>query len=244
MSAASQHGLWAVVPAAGRGTRMGSEIPKQYLHVAGRAVIQHTVERLAAQAGVAGVVLALAADDRHWAELALRVTKPVVTVVGGAERCHSVLAALAYLQAEQPQATWAMVHDAARPCVRPGDLANLIDAALAHPVGALLATPVRDTMKRRAGDGSVAETVDRRDLWHALTPQLFRVAALHAAINAALEAGHVVTDEAQAMELAGQAPLLVPGHPDNIKVTEPYDRQLAELYLLAQHDSTENDQCA
>lgn len=226
---------WAVVPAAGRGLRMGGDVPKQYLPLAGRPILQHTVARLAGHPRVRGVVVALAADDARWPGLGF--TAPAVrTVVGGAERVHSVLAALDALAGfpEADGGDWVMVHDAARPCVRPADIEALADRAGAHPVGGLLALPVRDTMKRAGADGAVAETVDRTGLWHALTPQMFRLAALRDALRAALAAGRVPTDEAQAMELAGARPLLVAAHADNIKVTEPQDQALAELYLRRQ----------
>lgn len=224
--------VWAVVPAAGRGQRMGAALPKQYLPLAGKPIVQHAVERLVAHPRVRAVVVALAADDRHWATLELNLEhERVLTVTGGAERCLSVLAALGRLAGLAAADDWVLVHDAARPCLRAGDLDALIEACLGHPVGGLLATPVRDTLKRAGPAGEVVATVERTGLWHALTPQMFRLASLTAAIEAALASGVTVTDEAQAMELAGHAPLLVPGHADNIKVTEPRDRELAELYM-------------
>ncbi len=224
---------WAVVPAAGQGLRMGADVPKQYLPLTGKPILQHTVERLAAHPRVRGVLVALAADDRRWP--ALGFTAPAVrTVGGGAERVHSVLAALDALSGYAGAGDWVMVHDAARPCVRPVDIETLVERASAHPVGGLLALPVRDTMKRAAADGTVAETVERAGLWHALTPQMFRLAPLQGALRAALAAGRIPTDEAQAMELVGARPLLVPAHADNIKVTEPQDLALAELYLRRQ----------
>jgi 2-C-methyl-D-erythritol 4-phosphate cytidylyltransferase len=116
----------------------------------------------------------------------------------------------------------------------------MLGALSDHPVGGILAVPVRDTMKRADGSHTITATVDRTDLWHALTPQMFRVASLADAIERALEKGVLVTDEAQAMELAGQAPKLVEGHADNIKITRPQDLALAELYLRYQEDT----QCA
>jgi len=226
--------VWTLVPAAGKGSRMGGGPPKQYRLLAGKPILEWSLERAAAHPRVAGVVVALAAADRHWGALSPRLEVPIRTVTGGAERCHSVLAALEHLAGAAAPGAWVLVHDAARPCLRPADLAALITQATAHPVGGLLAVPARDTMKRRAGDGTVAETVDRRELWHALTPQLFRLGALRDAITAALAAGIAVTDEAQAMELAGARPLLVPGHADNIKVTEPLDAVLAEAFLRSQ----------
>ncbi|NBQ89543.1 MAG: 2-C-methyl-D-erythritol 4-phosphate cytidylyltransferase, partial [Betaproteobacteria bacterium] len=128
---------------------------------------------------------------------------------------------------------WALVHDAARPCLRPADLARLIDQLAADPVGGILGVPVRDTLKRCGADGAIDETVDRASLWHALTPQMFRVGLLRAALREALAAGRLVTDEAQAVELAGHTPRMVEGHGDNLKITRPEDLPLAEWYLRA-----------
>lgn len=228
--------VWAVVPAAGQGRRMGGTIPKQYLLLAGKPVLQRTVERLITHPRVRGVVVALAADDARWATLPCARMVGVSTVTGGAQRCHSVLAALNAVAGHAAPEDWVMVHDAARPCVRAADVEALVAVAGRHPVGGLLAVPVRDTMKRAGPGNEVVATVDRAGLWHALTPQMFRIGVLRRAIEAALAAGIVVTDEAQAIEHTGLAPLLVPGHADNIKVTEPQDHALAQLYLERQEE--------
>lgn len=228
---------WAVVPAAGRGRRMAGAVPKQYLVLAGKPILQHTVERLVGHPRVRGVVVVLAAGDAHWDGLDLAARERVITVTGGDERCHSVLAALTHLAALAEGSDWVMVHDAARPCVRADDIDALVTAAGAHAVGGLLAVPVRDTMKRAGPGDEIVQTVDRHGLWHAQTPQMFRLAELRSAIEAALAAGVTVTDEAQALELRGRMPLLVAGHADNIKVTEPQDAALAELFLRRQDEA-------
>jgi 2-C-methyl-D-erythritol 4-phosphate cytidylyltransferase len=234
VTAARPPRYFAVIPAAGVGTRMRSDTPKQYLALRGRPVIQHVVERFRRHPAIAGVVVALAADDRRWGSLRFGGVARLETVVGGAERCHSVLAALDVLSQQADPMDWVLVHDAARPCLRGSDVDRLIEALADDPVGGLLALPVRDTMKRAAPDGSVAETVDRIGLWHALTPQMFRLDALRSALQAALARDILVTDEAQAMELAGMQPRLIEGSPDNIKITRPEDLDLAELYLRHQ----------
>lgn len=226
--------LWVVIPAAGSGARMGAPRPKQYLPLAGRTVIEHSMARLAALHGVAGVVVALAEDDAYWPALKPGLTVPVQRVTGGSERCHSVLAALTWLLGVADAHDWVLVHDAARPCVRRADLQRLIDALADHPVGGLLAVRARDTKKRADATGRILETVDRTDLWKAQTPQMFRLAALHAALSAAVAAGAMVTDEASAMERIGQMPQLVEGHSDNIKITRPEDLVLAEFYISQQ----------
>lgn len=223
--------LWAVVPAAGRGTRMGSDRPKQYLAIAGRTILEHTLEALLAEPRIAAAVLVLAADDASGGALAAAHGARVRTALGGAERCHSVLNGLDALPAQDHD--WALVHDAARPCLRLTDLSHLIDELLDDPCGGILGAPVKDTLKRCSSDGRIAGTVDRHQLWQALTPQMFRVGALRAALRAALTAGCLVTDEAQAMELAGYLPRMVEGHADNLKITRPEDLPFAELYLRA-----------
>ena len=230
--------LWAVVPAAGIGTRMRSEIPKQYLPIHGRSVLSHTLERLATHTELQAIVVALAADDPYWAKETIDVAVAVSTVVGGEERCHSVLNALEALAAQAQESDWVMVHDAARPCVRNTDLRMLTETLRDHGVGGLLAVPVRDTMKRGDHVGHVLETVNRGNLWHALTPQMFRYGVLYSALQQALESGILVTDESSAIEAAGLQPLLVPGHADNIKITQPEDLDLAAFYL---HNQAQSD---
>ena len=127
-----------------------------------------------------------------------------------------------------------LVHDAARPCVRREDIDRLIDVAAAHPVGAVLGMPVRDTMKRTGHDTAVRETVSRGGLWHAFTPQIFRLGALSRALQRVLDEGAEITDESQAMERLGDRPLMVEGHADNLKITTPLDLELAHRVLSAQ----------
>ena len=176
-------------------------------------------------------MVVLSAGDPHWPGWDTLAAKPVRTCEGGAERAHSVLAGLQALGPEVGDADWVLVHDAARPCLRHADLDRLLLRGRAHPVGALLAAPVRDTLKRAGADGTVVATEPREALWRALTPQLFQRGALTRALQAARAAGAAVTDEASALERLGLAPLLVEGAADNIKVTEPADLALAEFVL-------------
>lgn len=230
----SEPACWALVPAAGSGTRMGAARPKQYLPLLGRPVLVHTLERLCTHPRLAGVQLCLAANDAYWPTLAVNLPKLLAPAIGGAERALTVLNGLRALAAHTHVDDWVLVHDAVRPCVRPGDIDVLIARAGAHAVGGLLGLPVTDTVKRADADGRVLETVARRGLWRALTPQMFRIGALTDALTRALAAGVDITDEASAMEYAGHAPLMVAGHGDNIKVTVPADLPLAELYLKQQ----------
>jgi len=223
-------GLWCVVPAAGRGTRVGGDCPKQYLPLAGRSLIHHTLERLAAHPQISGLLVVLGAHDAHWSGIDTLNGKPVHTAIGGAERCDSVLAGLDALPAEIASSDFVLVHDAARPCVRLADISKLIELATQQD-GGLLGAPLRDTLKRADAHGR-SELTERRDLrWRAFTPQLFRRGQLAAALRDTAQRGERVSDEAMAMEQAGFAPLLVEGAEDNIKVTTAADFALAEFLL-------------
>ncbi|HMM57789.1 MAG: 2-C-methyl-D-erythritol 4-phosphate cytidylyltransferase [Xanthomonadales bacterium PRO7] len=222
--------LWCVVPAAGRGTRVGGDKPKQYHPIAGKPMLLHTLERLASHPCIAGLIVTLAAGDTHWSALHELGGKPVLTTNGGDERSDSVLAGLRALRDHVRDSDFVLVHDAARPCVRADDISRLIAQGI--PAGAaLLAAPVRDTLKRADDTNHAIATEPREARWRALTPQLFRYAELIAALESAHLARVAVTDEAMAMERAGHKPLLVEGSEDNIKVTTPADIALAEFLL-------------
>jgi 2-C-methyl-D-erythritol 4-phosphate cytidylyltransferase len=233
------HATWAIVPAAGIGKRMQSDIPKQYLPVDGRPVLEYTVNTLLRNKNISGLVIALQADDIYWPEIRINSQKPVLLAPGGKERADSVLNALVELfRCEQFDANndWVMVHDAVRCCLRQGDIDRLVAEVADDGNGGLLALPVRDTMKRQlpgSSPATVAATVDRENLWHALTPQYFVAKKLKNALENALVNGQSVTDESSAMELAGFSPKLVQGREDNIKITRPGDLRLAGLFLEA-----------
>ena len=224
-------GIWAVVPAAGRGSRFGGERPKQYLEVAGRPLLAHTLDALLAHPGVAGVVLALAADDPLWPGWHEFSGRPLLTCVGGDSRAGSVLAALQVLPDAVRGDDFVLVHDAARPNLALSDLEQLLERGRADPVGAILAAPVRDTLKRSDADTRIARTEPRDGLWRALTPQAFHRDLLLRALKAAQADGVVATDEAMAVERLGLHPALVEGREDNLKVTTPADLALAEFLL-------------
>lgn len=216
--------FWVVIPAAGIGSRMRADRPKQYLRLAGRTILEHTLDCFLDHPRLKGLVLSLAADDPFWPALPCATDPRIQRVEGGAERADSVLAGLLCLVELGAQAgDWVLVHDAARPNLARSDLDRLLAELADDPVGGLLAVPARDTLKRIGADGRVAETVDRSLIWQAYTPQMFRFAALHRALADALVAGVAVTDEASALEWAGQAPKLVEGRADNLKITRPED---------------------
>jgi 2-C-methyl-D-erythritol 4-phosphate cytidylyltransferase len=210
--------LWAVVPAAGAGRRFGAPTPKQYLDLAGRPVIERTLSLFVEHQRIAGVSVALDSQDRFWSSIPYADHPKVARADGGSERCHSVLNALESLAQH----------------ARPEDLDRLIAELERDPVGGLLGVPVRDTMKRGDASGHVNATVDRAGLWHAYTPQMFRLGALARALRDAIGSGDWVTDEAAAMERVGHRPRLVEGHADNIKITRAEDLPLAWFFLQQQ----------
>ncbi|HET6433493.1 2-C-methyl-D-erythritol 4-phosphate cytidylyltransferase [Dyella sp.] len=222
--------LWCVVPAAGRGARVGGDRPKQYLPIAGRALIEHTLERLATHPRIAGLMVILAPDDGFWPGFEQLHGTPVRVATGGAERSDSVLAGLEALPAEVHADDFVLVHDAARPCVRAADITRLIAHAGAGD-GGLLGAPLRDTLKRADRQHHSIATEPRELRWRAFTPQMFRRGPLAAALRACSAEGIAVSDEAMAMESAGHAPLLVEGAEDNLKVTTAADYALAEFLL-------------
>ncbi|MEG3766572.1 2-C-methyl-D-erythritol 4-phosphate cytidylyltransferase [Alteromonas sp. 14N.309.X.WAT.G.H12] len=219
----------AVVPAAGVGSRMRADKPKQYLTLAGKTILEHTLENLHSHPAIDHIVVAINKDDGWFPTLPV-ANAPWLTVVdGGKERADSVLAGLSVLN----PGDWALVHDAARPCLHHTDLDQLLAVRSRDDVtGGILATPVRDTMKRAKGNRPcIAHTESREHLWHALTPQLFPAVLLKQALISGLNNGLTITDEASAMEAQGYTVALIDSHPGNIKITQPMDLSLAEFYL-------------
>lgn len=223
--------IWAVVPAAGHGSRFGGEVPKQYLEVAGEPLLAHTLRARLAHPGVAGAVVVLAPEDPYWPGWSELEGKPVLSCAGGDSRADSVLAGLDALPDSVRADGFVLVHDAARPNLHRDDLGQLLERGRADPVGAILAAPVRDTLKRAGDEGGIDRTEPRERLWRALTPQLFRRLQLTRALEAARDAGVAVTDESMAMERKGARPLLVEGREDNIKITTPADLAYFEFLL-------------
>ena len=216
--------FWAVIPAAGVGARMAADRPKQYLTLGQRTILEHSLGCFLDHPGLKGLIISLAPDDPYWPHLACADDARIQRVDGGAQRADSVLNALLYLHGQSADENdWVLVHDAARPNLARSDLDNLLGQLSADAVGGLLAVPARDTLKRVGADGRVRETVDRSSIWQAYTPQMFRLGALHRALADSLVADVAITDEASAMEWAGQAPRLIEGRADNLKITRPED---------------------
>lgn len=228
--------VWCVIPAAGVGKRMLSAIPKQYLRLHGKTVLEHSLSCFLKHPQIKGIVVVLSAEDEYWLDLVSQYQGyPVYRAIGGQERADSVLNGLKYLQQNLAITNTAkvLVHDAARPCLSQQDLSALL--ATNAEQGAILASPVRDTMKRAfKGQKVISHTEERADLWHALTPQLAPLGLLTQALEQALQAGANITDEASALEYLGFQPILVEGDASNIKITRPADLALAEFFLQEQ----------
>lgn len=222
--------FWAVIPAAGVGARMAADRPKQYLQLGGRSILEHSLGCFLDHPGLKGLVVSLAFDDPFWPSLRCAADPRIARVDGGRERADSVLNALLYLHAQgASDDDWVLVHDAARPNLSREDLDKLLYELADDPVGGLLAVPARDTLKRVDKNGRAVETVDRSLVWQAYTPQMFRLGALHRALADSLVSDATITDESSAMEWAGQAPRLIEGRSDNIKVTRPEDLEWLRL---------------
>ena len=227
--------IWAVVPAAGSGSRLGGEIPKQYRQIAGAPLLEHTLRALLRSPDIRGIMVALDPSDRRADGVKSLADERVEKTRGGAERSASVLAALKALADRVTEGDWVLVHDAARPCLDYPSLSALIERARACGEGVILAEPVSDTLKRVDGESTIAATVDRSALRRAQTPQLFPFDQLHQALDACLVDGVNVADEAMAVEWAGGRVHVLAGPSSNIKITVEADLAFAELLLRQQN---------
>jgi 2-C-methyl-D-erythritol 4-phosphate cytidylyltransferase / 2-C-methyl-D-erythritol 2,4-cyclodiphosphate synthase len=226
---------WLIMPAAGSGRRFGAQVPKQYAPLLDRSVIEWALAPFLADSQCSGIIVALGPEDSWWPRIGARLPAHVATVAGGAQRSESVLNGLRALNAKADDRDWVLVHDAARPCLAPEDLARLLQRLAAEEIGGLLAAPGADTLKFAPGGTQIAvdRTVDRAGLWRALTPQMFRLGPLRKALEAAHDAGRTPTDESQALEWVGARPLLVEGSAANIKVTTAQDLVVAAAILAS-----------
>ena len=227
----------ALIPAAGKGTRYGGAVLKQYLPIRGKAVLAHSISLFQFHPLITGITVVLAENDQ-WFESAVGPLATVVeTVTGGNTRAKSVRNGLRSISKHHPDMDWVLVHDGARPCLSPASLDRLLEQGLQSPDGAILAMPVGDTLKRSGDADEIIATEDRRGLWAAQTPQLFRIEALAEAIDSAHRQGCELTDEASAMEFVGARPKLVMGSVANIKITHSSDLAIAEA-LLERNEQT------
>ena len=221
--------VWALVPAAGKGTRMGGDIPKQYLQLCGEPVLHWTLSRLCASEAVSGVVVGLDPQDSQWSTLSYQHPKFRGIFRGGCERQDTVLNGLSHLLESciAGSGDWIAVHDAVRPCVAPEDIDRVIERALSVPGGAVLGSRLHDTLKRSDNQEQIIGTLERDNVWQAFTPQVFPLEKLKAALEVARDRGVPVTDESMAMELSGAHPVMVQGSITNIKITCQQDMYLA-----------------
>ncbi|VFP87626.1 2-C-methyl-D-erythritol 4-phosphate cytidylyltransferase [Candidatus Erwinia haradaeae] len=218
----------AIVPAAGTGSRMQSQRPKQYLTVAGKTILEHTLSVLLQHTEIKKIIVALHPKDVYFNRLSVARNIRITTVKGGQCRADSVLAALH----KSPSVQWVLVHDAARPCLRSEDLHRILSLTVSSKIGGILAIPVRDTIKQAVtGSNQIHDTINNASLWQALTPQLFPLQLLLHCLGQAINSGKNITDEASALEYCGYQPELITGHSDNLKVTYPEDLVLVESYL-------------
>ena len=223
--------IWAILPAAGIGRRIGSNTPKQYLPVNGVPIISLTLQRLASVSAIKKIIVVIHPEDNNWKELSLEVDKQLECVLGGQERQQSVLNALLALDDEANADDWVLVHDAVRPCVEVSDIEKLIIALRTHNVGGLLGYTLDNTLKQVTGEQEVLTTIDRNNYWNALTPQMFRYGLLKEAMERVEAQGLTITDEAAAMEFMGYRPRMVEGSNLNIKITHESDLVLAGMIL-------------
>ncbi|MDX2463798.1 MAG: 2-C-methyl-D-erythritol 4-phosphate cytidylyltransferase [Porticoccus sp.] len=226
---------WIVVPAAGVGHRFGGDIPKQYQQLLGKAVIEHTLERLLELENIQ-LVVAVGQTDTLWQKLPVFQNPRIQTTKGGEERADSVRLALEHIQGKAEQDDWVLVHDVARPCVRVQDIQNLMTTLANHKVGGVLATPVSDTLKRVLKQKDIASTEDRSKLWAAQTPQMFRYGLLSKSLQSAAQDQWQPTDESAAIERLGYTPQVVEGSRDNIKITRAEDMAIATAIMAYQQE--------
>lgn len=231
--------VWAVMPSAGSGQRMAQSIPKQYLELQGRPIIELTLATLLSEKRIQQVTVCIAENDEFWAKLDCAVNRKVTTTVGGATRAQSVLNGLLALSKKAKNNDWVLVHDAARPCLSTHLLSSMIDQLFDDKVGGILALPSNDTVKlacdtsdeSNQADLRIEKTLNRNQVWYAQTPQMFRYGVLKDALAKAIDSGADVTDEASAVEMSGQKPRLIRGESRNIKITRNEDLEMADLLM-------------
>jgi len=223
--------VWAIIPAAGIGKRMNSTIPKQYIQLAGKTILEHSVSKLLASHEVAGAIVGICANDENWNQLKIDHPRFLNSYSGGSERIHTVLNGLQYLQNHASEKDWVLVHDAVRPCVEVEDINKLIKCGLKSESGAILAHKIVDTVKRVNEKEEIQKTLDRNELVLAATPQLFPISLLKKALTQAIEKGKISTDESAAVEALGLNPLIIEGKRTNIKITAAEDLEIAKRIM-------------
>ncbi|MEI4259883.1 MAG: 2-C-methyl-D-erythritol 4-phosphate cytidylyltransferase [Candidatus Dasytiphilus stammeri] len=235
--------ITAIIPAAGLGRRMQSSCPKQYLTIGSKTILEHAISVLVEHPAIQHIIIVINCED-HWFELLPIVNNiRVSTTLGKMTRSQSVMAGL---QAIHHPTDWILIHDAVRPCLDRQDVDQLLKITTntsgghCSPVGGILVNPVCDTIKcSREEQYIISHTIDRKNLWHALTPQLFPFKILYSCLLRVLELGIELTDDCSALEYCGYHPGLIVGHRNNIKVTYPEDLTIASVYLQEQQHKHE-----
>ena len=232
--------IWALIPAAGYGARFGSDVPKQYLNLAGKTVIEHSIERIGSVSGILGIVVVLAPGDTLFQRIcsASFDDSKMIYAIGGVDRASSVLNGLQSLSGLALEEDWVLVHDSVRPCVRMSDITRLISSVADDSIGGLLGCPMADTLKHVGPSNRVSSTINRSGLWAAFTPQLFRYGRLRYAMEFGEKGGF--TDESSALEVLGYQPTVVMGSSDNLKITHKCDLALANDILSAQEKEAQS----
>tara|TARA_B100000029_G_scaffold90605_1_gene80405 strand:+ start:142 stop:843 length:702 start_codon:yes stop_codon:yes gene_type:complete len=222
---------WVVIPAAGIGRRMGSNIPKQYVSVNGKTIVEHTIDNFIGRKEIENICIAISESDKHWPALPISKNKKIITTIGGSERYESVYNALCALKDKANDDDWVLVHDAVRPCLKKSIIDRLITDISSNDVGGILALPCFETMKKVNNNRYIEETINREIIWRAQTPQVFKYKKLLLAIEKAINENIHITDEAMAMELLNYKPIVIMGDEKNIKITHQTDLKHLELFL-------------
>jgi len=222
---------WVVIPAAGIGKRMGDDIPKQYISVCGKTVIEHTIDNFIDRNEIENICISISEADNYWPTLPISKNEKIITTVGGNERYESVYNGLRAIQDKATENDWVLVHDAVRPCLKKSIIDRLITDISSHDVGGILALPCSETMKRVNNSNEVEETINRQTAWRAQTPQMFKYKKLLLAIEKVINEDIFITDEAMAMELSNHKPVVILGDENNIKITHKTDLKYLELFL-------------
>lgn len=223
---------WAIIPAAGSGRRFQEKRPKQYWKIAGKTVLEHTVESLLCHSKITHIIIPLGPKDDFFSSLALASHPRVTAIEGGATRMHSVERGLHWIQTRASSHDGVLIHDAARPALHQHDLCHLITAVEGDPVGGILGVPIHDTIKFVPEGEQIGYTLPREGLWRALTPQLFRLTLLLKGIERMKALGRVATDDAHLVEVLGYRPRMIKAQYPNPKLTYPEDFEYLSHLLL------------
>ena len=222
---------WVVIPAAGTGERFDQKVAKQYVYLGSKTVLEHSITPFLQSKNLSGILVAISADDEQWKNLSFPGKEGIISVTGGNERFHSVYNALNFLADDLSDEDWIITHDAARPCLSLTLLENLQKELSSHPVGGLVAMPIKETIKQADGQSNIIkQTLDRRHLWSAQTPQMFRYGILFKAFQHCMQNNIEPTDEAMAVESIGCEPKIILGAARNIKITLQEDLGLAKTF--------------